>query len=243
MKKFLKILGIVVLSFIILGIGACMLISEKMPEGIEGPEAEQLTNQMFEAVNKEAWDSTKIVQWTYVGGHNYLWNKETTDLQVQWGEKEVIMNLADYEGRALKDGKELEGEDKRKMIDKAYAFFCNDMFWLNAPVKARDEGTTRKLVEMEDGQKGLLVTYSSGGVTPGDSYLWILDEAGKPTGWKMWTQILPVKGVYTTWENWTKLESGAEISQLHGSPIFDAKVTNLKSGRSYDELGIKSPFK
>ena len=59
---------------------------------------------------------------------------------------------------------------------KAYSFFCNDSFWMIAPFKAFDEGVTRTIVMSKEGNQNLLVSYASGGVTPGDSYLWILDK-------------------------------------------------------------------
>jgi hypothetical protein len=242
MKKVLKIIGYVFLVFIILGIGSCFIISEKMPAGKEGPEAEALTDQMFEAINKEAWDSTRIVQWDFIGGHRYVWDKENDKLLVKWSDIEVYMDLDKYDGKVFKSGEEVSGDKKIKLFDKAFSFFCNDSFWLNAPVKARDEGTTRKLVNMESGEKGLLINYSSGGVTPGDSYLWILDETGQPKGWKMWVKILPVKGVYTSWEDWLTLDTGAKLSTLHGNKIFKMKIENIKSGQTYSELGIDDPF-
>lgn len=226
----------------ILGIGSCILLSEKLPEGVEGPEAEAMTDKMFQAINKEAWDSTRIVTWNLMGVHEYVWNKETTDLKVTWGKNEVVMNLKAYDGRATKDGEELSGDKKRKMIDKAFSFFCNDSFWLIAPSKARDEGTSRSLVTLKNGEKGLLVSYSSGGVTPGDSYLWLLDDSGMPSGYKMWTKILPVKGIYSSWEDWIDLPTGARISTLHDMKVFKSHMQNVKGGMTYEEIGIENPF-
>lgn len=230
------------MSLIVLGIGACFAISEKLPEGKEGPEAEAMTDKMFEAVDKAAWDTTRLVTWNFMGMHEYLWDRETTDLQVKWGKTDVRMNLDEYDGVVTKNGEMLDGEDKRKAIDKAFSFFCNDMFWLNAPVKARDEGTKRKIVDLEDGGKGLLVSYSSGGVTPGDSYLWLLDANGLPTGYKMWTQILPVKGLYTSWEGWKTLDTGAKIASKHGNKVYTMEISDIDSGQSYEELGVENPF-
>jgi len=218
------------------------MISEKLPEGTEGAEAEALTDKMFAAVDKAGWDTTRLVTWDFMGIHSYLWDKETTDLRVTWGSTEVLMNLKEYDGIVTKKGEVLEGEAKRKAIDKAFNFFCNDMFWLNAPVKARDEGTTRKVVDLEDGKKGLLVSYSSGGVTPGDSYLWELDENGLPSSYKMWTKILPVKGLYTTWEEWKTLDTGAKIASKHGNKVFNMEIKNIKSAQTYEALGIENPF-
>ena len=33
-----------------------------------------------------------------------------------------------------------------------------------------------------------------GGVTPGDTYLWILDDSGRPVAWRVWVKILHIPG-------------------------------------------------
>ena len=95
---------------------------------------------------------------------------------------------------------------------------------------------------MEDGSDGLMVSYASGGVTPGDTYLWLLDENGRPTGWKMWVKILPFKGLYTSWADWVTLDTGAQIASMHGIKSFNLPIGNLDSGQTYEELGIENPF-
>jgi hypothetical protein len=86
-----------------------------------------------------------------------------------------------------------------------------------APYKVRDPGTERKVVNTKMG-KGLLVTYTSGGVTPGDSYLWILDQNNRPVKWKMWVSIIPLGGLEFTWEDWQKHE-GAWFAPTHVGPL------------------------
>lgn len=212
-----------------------------MPEGIEGPEAEALTDKMFEAINKQAWDTTNIVQWTFAG-HDFLWDKRTDWLKVAWNNNLVLMDMPAWEGQVFKNGKELTGWRRDMIFKRAYSFFCNDSFWLNAPAKARDEGTSRYLVKQENGNDALLVKYSSGGVTPGDSYLWLLDENGQPTGWKMWVKIIPVKGVFTSWDEWTTLEHGARVATFHDMSIFKTHIKNLAAGQTYEEIGVENPF-
>jgi len=59
------------------------------------------------------------------------------------------------------------------------------------------------------------VTYTSGGSTPGDSYLWLLEDSGKPRAYKMWTSILPIQGLEASWSDWTTTESGAQLPLGH----------------------------
>ncbi|MEL6864257.1 MAG: hypothetical protein AAFP19_07560, partial [Bacteroidota bacterium] len=92
-------------------------------------------------------------------------------------------------------------------------------------------------------QEGLLVSYSSGGVTPGDSYLWILDESGQPVAWKMWVSIIPIGGLEFSWEDWMELPTGAKIATMHKSSLLDLDMSNIKAGHSLLDLGFKQdPF-
>ena len=115
------------------------------------------------------------------------------------------------------------------MVDTSWDFFNNDSFWLCAPYKVFDPGTARSIVTLNDGRKGLKITYTSGGTTPGDSYVWILDDNYTPIAVKMWVSILPIGGIEFTWENYIYLSSGAMIAQdhwLYGAVNID--ITNVQ---------------
>lgn len=104
MKKTLKIIGAVLLLAVAVLTIYCFSISEKEPQGIESPEAELLTQKVYTALNKPAWDSTQWVQWIFRGGHQYLWDKHQNRVRVRWGDKEVLLDLATQSGPAKKSG-------------------------------------------------------------------------------------------------------------------------------------------
>lgn len=54
-----------------------------------------------------------------------------------------------------------------------------------APYKVFDKGVERTLIKTKNNKDVLLVTYTSGGSTPGDSYLWLLDDNEKPNAFKI----------------------------------------------------------
>ena len=241
--KWLKwTLGIVG-GLITIGGLALWLNSDPLPEGKQGPAADALAEKMMKAVNKPAWDSTTYVQWTFKGMHTFLWDKERHLTIVEWKNNKVILDINNISGKAWKDGNELPAEQAKPIVKKAWEYWCNDAFWLNAPVKAFDGGTERRLVEMEDGSEALLITYKSGGVTPGDSYLWILDEKGLPKEWRMWVSIIPMGGVTFSWEKWTDLTTGAKIATFHDSKMIDLDISNLKGSRQLSDFGYEQdPF-
>lgn len=224
MSKTVKILLIVISVFLITGIVIFQLIDEPLPEGKEGPRAEQMAYEMLLALNKEAYDSLEVLSWSYPPGHKYTWYKNEDSVVVNWDEITVYLNTFTKKGTVVKEGA-MSKKDSLEYIQEAYEYFINDSFWLIAPYKVRDPGTNRKLVDYR-GKDALLVTYSSGGVTPGDSYLWILDEENKPKSWKFWVQILPIGGIEFSWEEWENI-NGALISTLHKGPI-DLEITNLE---------------
>ena len=214
MKKFLKVIGILFLGLIALATIFFFISDEALPEGQAGEEADALTKEMMASLNYEAWQATDQVSWTFRGPHHYEWNKAEDLVTVRWDDHEVILNTATQSG-IVSNGQNYAYAEVNELVQKAIDFFNNDSFWLAAPYKAFDPGTERSLVELPDGRKGLMVTYTSGGSTPGDSYVWILDDNYRPVAIKMWVQILPIGGLEFTWENYKTLSSGAMIAQDH----------------------------
>lgn len=218
-----------------------LTLNDKMPVGERSVEADDMANRMLKAINKEAWDTTAYIAWTFVN-HDFVWDKKRHFVEVKWNENRVLLNPNEISGIAFSDGKLIDLDPGDKMVKKAFSFFINDAFWLNAPSKAFDPGTERSIVEI-DGKKGLKVSYSSGGVTPGDSYVWFIDENGLPISYKMWVKIIPIGGLEFTWEDWIELKGGAKISTTHNNKGPALKIKNVKAGNSYEDFGFESdPF-
>ncbi len=83
-----------------------------------------------------------------------------------------------------------------------------------APHKLLINGTIRT-IENFDNQEVLRVTYTSGGTTPGDSYVWILDDNFVPNSYKMYLKNGRMNGTSATWENWITTESGTLLPTNH----------------------------
>jgi len=239
MKKFLKWSAIIIVSLIVILFIAVQIISKPLPEGEEGAAAEALAQKMLVATDQAAWDTTVFVRWDFAGLHQYLWDRKRNLVQVEWSSNKVLLNTQDQEGKAWVDGQELEAAAARKKLAEAWNYFCNDSFWLNAPGKIYDPGTTRKLVKLEDGTESLLITYASGGVTPGDSYLWILDESGLPIKWKLWVNIFPIGGMETSWGQWQKLSTGAKVATFHDLGVYQLKISDVEAANDWKSLGIE----
>lgn len=244
MKKVFKIIGytllaVIVLLTVLLG-GAYVKYNEKMPVGVQGEKAEALAQKMLQAVNKTAWDSTAVIAWTSRSGNSYVWDKKRNLVKVSSTNGKVLLNVYKQSGKVWdKQTEVIEAEKVQKGVQKAYNAFINDAFWLNPVVKIFDEGTSRGIVTLADGTEGLLVSYTSGGVTPGDSYLWLVDANGVPTAWKLWVGILPIGGIEISWDNWITLPTGAKIATGHTvkSTSISTPITNVLSAPDLKTLG------
>ena len=144
----------------------------------------------------------------------------------------VILDFENSNNSKVFAGKqEYNGSEKQAYIQKAQDYFNNDSFWLVAPYKVFDKGTERRLVTTKEGEKALLVTYTKGGTTPGDSYLWHLDETGKPKSFQMWVNILPIDGLEASWNQWTTTESGALLPTTHKFFVLNLDMGKVKGSK------------
>lgn len=211
--------------------------SASLPEGASGPAADALARKMESAVNAAAWAKTGAVRWFFGGRNHHLWDRAMNRCLVEFGDKRALIDLSAHRGRAWEGQTELQGDAAKSVLDDAHAKWINDSFWLNPVVKAFDEGVTRRLVpDPKEGAHQLLVEYSSGGRTPGDRYLWILEEDGTPKAWRMWVSVLPVKGAEASWERWVTLSTGAKISTMHRTSVFDLELTEVAGASSLADL-------
>jgi len=234
-----KILGAILILGIVGIAVAIYSMNEPRPEGIAGPEADALARSMEAAVNKEAWDRTGAIRWSFFDQHHYVWDRRRGLVDIRWGDSRALFHTADQTGRVWRQGKEQSPEDAAEGIKTAYAYWINDSFWLNPVVKFFDPGVERSLVELDDGRRALLVTYTSGGVTPGDAYLWIPGPDGLPAAWQMWVQIIPIGGIEVTWEGWKELSTGAKVSTEHeGWGRLMTFITNVEGAEDLDALGV-----
>lgn len=203
--------------------------NEDLPKGEQGLKADELASKMLNALDEEAYYNTDYLEWTFKDRHHYKWYKSNNTCEVYWDDFTVLLDFeSESNSKVYVAEQEYNGVEKQDYINKAVKYFNNDSFWLVAPYKIFDSGVQRRIVITEDNKEALLVTYTSGGTTPGDSYLWHLDEIGMPKSFQMWVDILPIDGLEATWENWTTTESGAKIPTFHKFLLFGIDIKGIK---------------
>ena len=260
-KRVLLGLLAIVFVLILLAVGWFRAQSYELPALTPSPEADSLARAMMKSVNHEAWLDTGAVTWTFRGQHVHLWDRDRQLARVAWTDDgptlvEVFLDLDSRDGIVLVAKTDSEGhgadlappdaQEQAKRLRQAWEFWVNDSFWLNPIAKVFDAGTTRGLVapeagEFDDDLRGLLVSYASGGVTPGDSYLWLVGADDRPVAWRMWTQILPIQGLETSWEGWQDLATGAVVSTRHQTPLGALGLSDVYGAASLEELHAQNP--
>lgn len=223
MKKFFKIFGITVLVLLIGFIFLFRSLTASLPDGVAGEQADQLARRMLASLNDQGYKNIEKLSWNFRDRNAHVWDRKNRTVLVQGQETTVMLDFRSGQHQVLKSNDQSEEE----IIESAIASFYNDSFWLVAPFKVFDKGVERKYVETEDGP-GLLVTYTSGGVTPGDSYLWVLDENFRPKYWRIWTSSVRVKGMKFRWKNWKQYQ-GVWLATDHKAQIpINIKIKDLK---------------
>ncbi len=234
-RRALKIAGGVALALVLLVGGVYFGFRHGMPDTTSA-DADPLARRMLAAVDAEAWARTGAVRWTAPDGGRHVWDRQRGYHRYERRGLMVQLDLGTREGVAYRGGRRLSGREADEARELAYARFCNDSFWLNPVPKAFDGGTTRSLAPDVNGRDGVLVSYASGGVTPGDKYLWILDADARPVAWRMWVSVLPIPGLEASWEGWTRLPTGAWISTLHRIGPVTLRITDLRAAESLAAL-------
>jgi hypothetical protein len=249
-KRILQAVVVVLVLLTVVGFGWFRSLSHDLPALHPSEEADALARAMMASVNHQAWLETGAVTWTFRGQNVHRWDRRRNLALVAWevdgpSLMEVFLDLDSKDGIVKKDHVELtqktEPEERSAALQSAWEYWANDSFWLHPIAKLFDEGTSRGLVtpqegEFEEGLRGLLVTYGSGGVTPGDSYLWLVDSNSRPVAWRMWTQILPIQGLETSWEGWQELSTGAFVATKHQTPLGALGLSELRGGHSLSDL-------
>ncbi len=239
LKKALAWIAIVVGGLVLATAVTGIAMDQPRPSGPTGQDAEALAARIEDAIDLGAWARTGAVRWTFAG-NEHLWDRRRGYVRVRWGDVEVLLHEGGSAGRAYRGGAEVTGREGYELREQGYARWVNDAFWLNPLAKLHDEGTTRRLVAEDQ----LLVEYASGGLTPGDAYLWHVGPDGLPTAWQLWVSVVPVGGVKISWDGWVTLDTGARISTRHVTPIgYVVTVEDLEGAETLGALvGPEDPF-
>ncbi len=229
--KFIFKIAVVLLGVTaILFLGIYLIYNSDLPKGITGEKANNLAYKISSSIGYEAYQHTDFISWD-VREYAYRWDKVNKIVVVEWDNNYVLYNQDEPHNSVVAKPTNCSDTIKKQLIAKAESKFNNDSFWLVAPFKFFDTGVERVYIEATENENAsLLITYKSGGTTPGDSYQWFVDENFMPTHFKMWVQIIPIGGLPATWANWKKMNTGIKLS--HEKKILNSipfPISNIKA--------------
>jgi hypothetical protein len=236
--RFLKIVGIIILGIAVLGGVACFVFSHRLPESTPGDAAQALATKIETAVNLKAWYQIPVVSFGFRDRNQHTWDKKRGLDRVVYGKEkdqtEILFHVGSKRGIAFHNGERLTGDEEATAVKDGYARWANDSYWLNPFTKLRDKGVT--LSVPNDDPNSLIVAFSSGGVTPGDTYRFFVGEDGKPDSCEMWVSVLPIKGAKVSWKDWKDFD-GAWLATNHRFSFgISVYLTDIKVAKTAAEL-------
>jgi uncharacterized protein DUF6503 len=195
-------------------------------------KADQVAAQVLDALGgQEAWNNTHYLRWTFAGRRAHVWNKWTGDHRVEGQDKDghkyvIIENINTKTGKAWLDGKPVEGEPLKKMLENGYGAWVNDTYWLIMPYKLKDPGVhlTYAGEDTLDGKAydKLHLSFDHVGLTPGDEYwAWINKSTHLMDRWAFHLQDMkaddpPSPWDWTGWQRYGKIMLAPHRTQAAG---------------------------
>ena len=176
-----------------------------------------------------AWDASRFVSWRFFGRRMHYWDRHSGLIRIEWpsddGETLILMNLNVMQGRAWKDGTELQGDERSQAIKQGYEAWINDSYWMFMPYKLLDPGVTLKYAgegTMEDGRASemLDLTFDGVGVTPDNRYIvHVAKETGLVEQWDFYLTAEDAEPRFRSpWKDWQQF-GGIRLATSHGRDV------------------------
>ncbi len=171
------------------------LAADRFDPSRSDPKAVALADQVIAALGGEkAWNDLRYLSWTFEvylndtlrSSRRHCWDKRTgwhrVDGTTRAGLPFCLMdNLNTREGRAWMGGNPIEGDSLKKLTERAYALWVNDLYWVAMPFKLKDPGVILALDgERKEGDQAwdkLSLAFDQVGLTPGDHYWLFVNRA------------------------------------------------------------------
>jgi len=175
------------------------------------PAAVQKAERLLDALGgRQAFAATRFIRFNFFGFRTHHWDRWTGRYRLEGKNRAgqsyvVLFSTGTKDGRAWREGAELDGEDKAKLLEMAYGAFINDTYWLLMPYKLLDPGVT-----LSDGGQEVIdgtaydvvrLHFDHVGLTPGDTYWAYLNPAsGLMERWAYHLEDWPADRPKTQWQ-------------------------------------------
>lgn len=193
--------------------------------------ADQVARELVAALGgPAAWEKARLFRFDFVveregkraAEFRHLWDRYTGDYRLQGSDKSgapyaVYFNVNTREGTTLLNGRPVEGEEKKKLLETAYGRFINDTYWLLTPWKVFDPGVKREYAGEKSSPDGtscdvIRLSFEGVGLTPKDVYwLWVTRDGRRMVQWEYVLGGAQEEPTVAFWKDWRAF-SGISLS-------------------------------
>jgi len=225
-------------------------------------KADRVARELVTALGGEtAWQKARQLRFdfvveregTRVAEVHHLWDRYTGDYRLLGTDKSgapyaVYFNVNTRDGSAFVNGRAVEGEEKKKLLETAYGRFINDTYWLLAPWKVFDPGVHRDYDGEKTGPDGALcdvirLTFDNVGLTPKDVYwLWVTRDGRRMVQWQYVLGGAQEEPTTALWKEW-KTFGGVSLSleKTLAGKSFRIVFENVTVSPSRDDKDFAAP--
>lgn len=196
--------------------------------------ADKLARQVLKNMGgQDGWNNTRFLAWTFNGQYQ-VWDKHQNKFRWEKDSLVAVIDTQTKDGKVYVQGKELQNqEEKQKHLDRAYALWINNSYWLVMPFKLQDPGVNLKYIgegETFDGAAAdkLEMTFENVGLTPQNKYhLWIDKEKGLITQWAFFRNYTDEEPTFT--RRWSEYKDygNIKLASDRSNPQSDFKLDHI----------------
>lgn len=204
-------------------------------------------NVMQNMGGEKAWNDTRYLAWAFNNQYQ-VWDKHQNRFRWEKDSLVAIIDTQTKDGKVYVAGRELQNpEEKQKLLERAYALWINNSYWLVMPFKLQDPGVTLKYIGEEttmDGAKAdvLQMTFENVGLTPQNKYkLWVDKKEGLITQWAFYRNFNDAEPTFTRHWNDYKTYGSIKLAGNRSNPQSDFKLTHIATPKSVPEKVFNSP--
>lgn len=211
-------------------------------------KATALARKVMDSMGGEQnWNNTRFLAWTFNNQYQ-IWDKHQN--KFRW-ERDSLVSIIDTQTKAGKvyvAGQEMpESEEKQKLLERTYALWINNAYWLVMPFKLQDPGVQLKYAgegETLANEKAdiLEMSFESVGLTPQNKYkLWVAKDTGLLTQWAFYRNSTDAEPSFTRrWSDY-KTYGNIKLASDRSNPQSDFKLTDLAAPANVPDKVFNSP--
>lgn len=212
-------------------------------------KARTLAKQVLKNMGgQQGWDDTRFLAWTFNNQYQ-VWDKHQNKFRWEKDSLIAIIDTQTKEGKVYVNGEKISNlEEKKKHLERTYALWINNAYWLVMPFKLQDPGVNLKYAgegKALDGTDAdlLEMTFEEVGLTPQNKYhLWIDKETGLITQWAFFRNYGDAEPTFTRrwsdYKDYGKIKLASDRSNMQS----DFRLEHIAAPKEVSATVFNSPM-